>query len=83
MLSQLVGFSPVERAIITRREGINVRATRTLVHLVDDFPVERANVTRTELLCVGVIWTLAELVGLVLVSAGVRGQVHQKAAGSE
>ena len=44
MLSQLVGFGPVERAIITRTEGISVRVIRMLSQLVGFGPVEQLNV---------------------------------------
>ena len=44
MLSQLVGFGAVERAIITRTEGVSVRVIRMIRQLVGFGPVERANV---------------------------------------
>ena len=47
MLSQLVGLRSVERANVTRTEGIAVRVIRMLVQPVNDFSVERTSVLFT------------------------------------
>ena len=48
MLSQLVGFGPVERLFMTRAEGISVGVVRMLCQLVGFGPVERLNVKFTK-----------------------------------